>query len=220
VRVDWVALESQEQIPNGAMMNVDAVVGHKALADIAANEVVLAQDIEAESGPAPVVLPDDKLAVALPADDVLSKWGAVVPGDHVDVLFSLDVILETDMYPEETLRVEEGEVVQQVVRDQSMDKVSVLTVQNLEVLRIIEEPAAPTEEGEQAEEEAPAATRKALVLAINPQDAVVLKYLRDNAGIIDVALRSPENGTLFDTEPVNINYLILRYGIVLPEPLQ
>jgi Flp pilus assembly protein CpaB len=220
VRIDWVALEAPDQIPSGAMVSVDEVVGHKALADIAANEVVLAEDIEQQEGPAPVTLPEDKIAVALPADDILSQWGAVVPGDHVDVLFTIDVILETDMYPEEVVRVAEGEVLQRLERDQSLDKVSVLTLQNLEVLRIIEEPLVPEEEGQAAQNQVAAVPRRALVLAISPQDAVILKYLRDTDGIIDVALRSPENGTLFSTEPVNINYLILRYGIVLPEPLQ
>jgi len=224
VRVDWVALEERDQIPSGAIVNVDEVVGRKALADIVPNEVVLAQDVEQEGGQAGVILPedfpDDKIAVALPADDILSQWGAVVPGDHVDVLFTVDVILETPMYPEEVLRVEEGEVVQRLERDQSLDQVSVLTLQDLEVLRIIEEPQVAAEEGQPAEEQAATVPRRALVLAIDPQDAVMLKYLRDTAGIIDVALRSPENGTLFSTEPVNINYLVLRYGIVLPEPLQ
>jgi len=225
VRVDWVALEERDQIPSGAIVNVDEVVGRKALADIVPNEVVLAQDVEQEGGQAGVILPedfpDDKIAVALPADDILSQWGAVVPGDHVDVLFTVDVILETPMYPEEVLRVEEGEVVQRLERDQSLDHVSVLTLQNLEVLQILEEPQVPVEEAGQAEEDQAAGIpRRALLLAISPQDAVLLKYLRDTAGVLDVALRSPENGTLFNTDPVNINYLILRYGIVLPEPLQ
>ena len=58
------------------------------------------------------------------------------------------------------------------------------------------------------------------MLKIDPQDAVVLKYLRDSVGSIDLALRSETNSTLFDTQPVNINYLVLRYGIVLPQPLE
>lgn len=222
VRVDWVALQPQDDIPSGAMMSVDEVVNHKAVNDIAANEVVLAEDIELEDMSPSVGLgiPEDKIAVALPADDILSGWGAVVPGDHVDVLFTVDVILETAMYPEEVVRVEEGEVLQRLERDQSLDQVSVLTLQNLEVLQIIEEPQVSVEEGQAGEDQPASIPRRALVLAINPQDAVILKYLRDTAGIIDIALRSPENGTLFSTEPVNINYLILRYGIVLPEPLQ
>jgi hypothetical protein len=35
-----------------------------------------------------------------------------------------------------------------------------------------------------------------------------------------LALRAPENDTLFNVQPVNINYLMLRYGIVLPQPLE
>ena len=115
---------------------------------------------------------------------------------------------------------EEGEVLQRLERDQSLDHVSVLTLQNLEVLQIIEEPGVTLEEGQQAQDQAASVPQRAMVLAINPQDAVLLKYLRDTEGILDVALRSPDNGTLFNAEPVNINYLVLRYGIVLPEPLQ
>lgn len=221
IRVDWVALTERDQIPSGAIVNPDDVIGRKALADIAPNEVIRVQDVEQQAqGPSRSDIPADKIAVALPADDILSKWGAVMPGDHVDVLFTLDVILETDMYPEEVLRVEEGEVLQRLERDQSLDHVSVLTLQNLEVLQIIEEPGVTLQEGQQAQDQAASVPQRAMVLAINPQDAVLLKYLRDTEGILDVALRSPDNGTLFNAEPVNINYLVLRYGIVLPEPLQ
>ncbi len=221
IRVDWVALTERDQIPSGAIVNPDDVIGRKALADIAPNEVIRVQDVEQQAqGPSRSDIPADKIGVALPADDILSKWGAVMPGDHVDVLFTLDVILETDMYPEEVLRVEEGEVLQRLERDQSLDHVSVLTLQNLEVLQIIEEPGVTLEEGQQAQDQAASVPQRAMVLAINPQDAVLLKYLRDTEGILDVALRSPDNGTLFNAEPVNINYLVLRYGIVLPEPLQ
>jgi pilus assembly protein CpaB len=220
VRLDWVAYEELEDIPSGAVMTVDEVVGHRAVADIAANSVVRQQDIEQQQAAPEWDIPPDMIAVALPADDILSQWGAVAPGDHVDVLFTVDVILETPMYPEETLRVEEGEVVQRLERDQSMDNVSVLTLQNLEVLRIIEEPQVAAEEAQGGDNQPAGVPRRALVLAISPQDAVLLKYLRDTEGILDVALRSPEDGTLYNTEPVNINYLILRYGIILPEPLQ
>jgi hypothetical protein len=124
------------------------------------------------------------------------------------------------MYPEEIVAVEEGEVLQRVERDQSLDNISVLTLQNLEVLWIIEEPETQPEETRGQEEEEVAPRGRALVLKADPQDAVVLKYIRDSEGIIDLVLRSPTNGTLFEVEPVNVNYLMLRYGILLPEPLE
>ncbi|MGD8625196.1 MAG: Flp pilus assembly protein CpaB [Anaerolineae bacterium] len=217
-----VAPRPEEEIPNGAMVSTEGVVPEFAARDIAPGQIVTADDIASDpkSRDLDQILGSDKIAVALPADDILSQWGSVLPGDHVDVLFTLDVILETPMYPEEIIAVEEGEVLQRVERDQSLDNISVLTLQNLEVLWIIEEPETQPEETRGQEEEEGIAPRgRALVLEADPQDAVVLKYIRDSEGIIDLVLRSPTNGTLFDVEPVNVNYLMLRYGILLPEPL-
>jgi Flp pilus assembly protein CpaB len=162
-------------------------------------------------------LPDDKIAVALPAEDILGKWGAVLPGDHVDVLFTLDIRLETPMTLEDLIEI--ADEFPAIARDQSFDEVSLLTLQNLEVLKVIEEPRPDVPEG-QEEQVSTEIRPRALVLQIDPQDAVVLKYLQDSIGEIDLALRGRGNATLFDVQPVNINYLMLRYGIILPQPLE
>jgi Flp pilus assembly protein CpaB len=218
VRVDNVVSDERSSVPSGAAVQIQDVLGRITLRDIAQGEVILMQDLTSEiSGThnLPFLLGDDKIAVALPANDILGKWGAVAPGDHVDVLFTLDVLLETPLPFEIRDMAEEGINFQSVERDQSLDKVSVLSLQNLEVLQVIDEPVP----SEQQQEQASLAPR-ALILKIDPQDAMVLKYLVDSAGKIDLALRSPTNNTLFDVEPVNINYLMLRYGIRLPEPLE
>jgi pilus assembly protein CpaB len=218
VRVDNVTLEERDQIPSGAAVEVGAVVGGTALRDIAQGEVIKVQDLRIYTGTMVSLLPPDQIAVALPADDILSKWGAVMPGDHVDVLFTLDIILEKPMYIDDIRTVEEAQLYAAIERDQSLDNVSVLTLQNLEVLQIIQEPQ-PEVEG-QAQDQPPQIPQRALILQVDPQDAVVLKYLRDSVGSIQLALRAPENDTLFNVQPVNINYLMLRYGIVLPQPLE
>ncbi len=221
IRVDYVSLQERAEWPSGAAVEVQDVVGGTALRDIAQGEVILMQDIRIITGTSdlPFLLGDDTIAVALVADDVLSKWGAIMPGDHVDVLFTLDVILEKPMYIDDITTVEEAQLYSQIERDQSLDNVSVLTLQNLEVLRIIEEPQLDEEQAQQ-QEGAPQLPQRALILKVDPQDAVVLKYLRDTIGSIDLALRSPDNEALFNVQPVNINYLMLRYGIVLPQPLE
>ena len=219
VRVDNVTLEERDQIPTGAAVEVGDVVGGTALRDIAQGEIIKVQDLRIFTGTMVSLLPADQIAVALPADDILSKWGAVMPGDHVDVLFTLDVILEKPMYIDDIRTVEEAQLYATIERDQSLDNVSVLTLQNLEVLQIIAEPQPEVEEG-QAQDEQPRIPQRALILQVDPQDAVVLKYLRDSVGSIQLALRAPENDTLFNVQPVNINYLMLRYGIVLPQPLE
>jgi Flp pilus assembly protein CpaB len=221
IRIDYVSLEARDDFPSGAAVEVGDVVGGTALRDIAQGQVILMQDIRIITGTSdlPFLLGDDTIAVALVADDILSQWGAVMPGDHVDVLFTLDVILEKPMYIDDIRTVEEAQLYSQIERDQSMDNVSVLTLQNLEVLQIIEEPQLDEEQAQQ-QEEAPQLPQRALILKVDPQDAVVLKYLRDTIGSVDLALRSPDNEALFNVQPVNINYLMLRYGIVLPQPLE
>ncbi len=218
IRVDYVMLQEKnlDEIPSGAYVAVTDLTENNAVAlrDIGQGEVILAEDVyiaqEGEGG-----IPDDKVLVALPAQDILSKWGAVLPGDHVDVLITMDVILEKPMYPQDLRTVEELKLYE-VERDQSMDDVSVLTLQNLEVVQIIDQPSA---EGEQDPDE-PTLRNRALVVQADPQDAVVLKYLLDVVGSVTLAKRDPENEALFNVQPVNINYLVLRYGVVLPQPLE
>jgi Flp pilus assembly protein CpaB len=216
IRTDNVTLEERSDIPSGALLEPGEAVGRRALHDIIQGDVIRVQDVEVITRNIGIDL-GDNLAVAVPADDVVGGWGVVMPGDRVDVLFTIDLILETPMYPEETITLQEGETIQRLERDQSLDNVAVLTLQNLEVLRIVEEPVPEAATQQQGQGTTPVAPKRALLLKVDPQDAVVLKYLLDSEGKIDLALRSPTNETLFDVDAVNINYLLLRYGMALPE---
>jgi len=217
IRVDNVTQQERDQVPSGAAVKVEDVVGGTALRDIAQGEVIKMQDIRVITGTL-TSLVGDQLAVALPANDVLSKWGVIVTGDHVDLLFTLDVILEKPMYPWD-LATAEDLAFYGLERDQRFDTITALTLQNLEVLQIIQEPQAEAQQTAEGQEGAVLRAR-ALILKVEPQDAVLLKYLMDLGGSIQLALRSPDNETLFNVQPVNINYLMLRYGISLPQPLE
>lgn len=219
-----IALEPRASIPSGAIVNTQDALNKLTLRPIPQGAIILVQDVDSidvtgtytTTRNFPFLLGDDKIAVAMPADDIVSKLRAVLPGDHVDLLVTLDIILETPMYPQEVLAAEEG--LEIIERDQSLDQASVLALQNLEVLQILQEPqpeAPAPEEGATIEP-----PLRALILKIDPQDAVILKYLIDSEAKIDIALRSPLNGTLFEVDAVNINYLMLRYGIPLPQPLE
>jgi Flp pilus assembly protein CpaB len=219
IEVDNVTLTERDSPKSGAAIEVTDVLGGVALRAFAQGEILVMQDILVYSDTRNIrFLLDDKIAVALPADDILSKWGTIVQGDHVDVLVSIDVILETPMFVEDIRSAEVAELYA-IERDQSFDNVAVLPLQNLEVLQVIQEPQTQAEQRVQGDQ-APEPRAKALLLKIDPQDAVVLKYIRDSIGRITLALRSPERDDLWEVEPVNINYLMLRYGIVLPQPLQ
>jgi hypothetical protein len=53
----------------------------------------------------------------------------------------------------------------------------------------------------------------ALLLALDPQDALVLKHLKDTGAIFDFVLRSPTSNQLFELEPVTEDYLIDLFGL-------
>ena len=217
ITVDKLRVEARTELVTGMVLEQQQERVQDAIAtrDIAPGAIITTDDFrrigEVSTGSIALLL-EDEIAVTLPADDILSNWGAVLPGDHVDVLITFDVILETPMYPADV--VARGEQLVGIDRDERMDNVSALTLQNLEVLQILQEPQP------EQQEEGVAPARRALLLKIDPQDAVVLKYLQDSDATIDLALRNPENSTLYSVEPVNINYLVLRYNIALPEPLE
>jgi hypothetical protein len=57
----------------------------------------------------------------------------------------------------------------------------------------------------------------AILLALNPQDALVLKHLKDTGAIFDIVLRSPTSELQFDLTPVTEQYIIEFYGLeILP----
>jgi pilus assembly protein CpaB len=54
---------------------------------------------------------------------------------------------------------------------------------------------------------------RAYLLALNPQDALVLKHLKDNGGVFDLVLRSPTSTQSFDLTPVTQEYIVELYGL-------
>ncbi|MCK4692508.1 MAG: hypothetical protein KAT23_02700, partial [Anaerolineales bacterium] len=56
---------------------------------------------------------------------------------------------------------------------------------------------------------------QAILIALSPQDALVLKHLKDAGGIIDIVLRAPTSDQLFELNPVMSEYLKDRYELVI-----
>jgi Flp pilus assembly protein CpaB len=216
IRLGDISTEERpiEEVPSGAVFKTEDAVGSIANRPIPAGQVLLAQNLvesfpSTSLEPADIVtgtvnfseaLGEDLVAYALPATDRLSMEGILLPGDHVDLLFSTDVVGE-----------QEG----------TGGKVSVYAIQDLEVLQIIYKP--PPTEGEEEKKEAkpePAAlVPKILIMAMEPQDAVVLKYAIDTKTSIDLALRAEDNQRTFEVDAVTINIVAERYEFVAPRPV-
>jgi Flp pilus assembly protein CpaB len=205
-----------EEVPSGAVFKTDDAVGRIAARSMPPGQVLLAQNL-IESFPSNSLEPADVptttvnfnqalgeelVAFALPVTDKLSKEGILLTGDHVDLLFSTDVVGE-----------QEG----------SGGKVSIYAIQDLEVLQIIyQQPPSDTKEEDKKTDKAepPALQPKTLILAMEPQDAVVLKYALDTQSPIDLVLRGEDNRRFFDVDAVHINTISERYRFTAPKPVR
>jgi Flp pilus assembly protein CpaB len=188
------------------------------------------------------LIPKGKVAVAFPVEELSSVAYALQPGDRVDVLISASFVdLDAEYQMEIPVIMGGGEDCLagcQPVGQQWQRATTQLTVQNAEVLMVgpwgegvpfpPEEPAAEATpvpgEGEGPEVAAPSGptTYNVVILMVSPQDALVLKWVRENRALIDLALRSGEAGgdqDQFTTEPVTLEYMTRRFGIAPPPKL-
>lgn len=205
-----------EAVPSGAIFKTDDAVGRITTVAVQPGQVVLTQNL-IESFPASGIEPaqivtttvnfnqalgEDLVAFALPASDRLSKEGILLPGDRVDLLFSTDVVGE-----------QEG----------TGGKVSVYAIQDLEILQIIYQPP-PAKEGEEENEEkpaeSPARVPKTIIVAMEPQDSVVLKYAIDTNTALDLVLRAEDNRRDFEVDAATINTIADQYEFVAPRPVR
>jgi pilus assembly protein CpaB len=184
-------------VPEGALQDPGQAVGRITLVELYPDEVILAPrlvdpNLLPPDGRMALALDGDKVLMAYTADDLLSRAGMVKPGDHVDLLATLD-------FP--AVRMAGGG------SGQDTAPASFTVLQNLAIAAIV---GAPIPSGQ---ESVGAALPAALLLAVSPQDAVTLKYVKDAGGRIDIVLRAPGAEQPFTVEPVDWNYLIDKYQI-------
>lgn len=184
-------------VPENAVRSTQSIMGWITLVPLSPDEIILSSKVISPTvkGEQVAFLMDkNKVAMAFPADDLMSSNHLLQPGDHVDVLFSIEV----------------------EARDEdSGGLVTFNALQNLEIAAVV----MPRDiESKAASEVSSKPVRPlAIVFALDPQDALVLKHLRDVGGTVDIVLRAPEARERFSTQPVNINYLLDRYQIRVPQ---
>ena len=186
------------EVPSGAVFRLEDAAGKFTLQPIEAGQPLLAQNLASISGAGGTItttsklaalLPPDKIGVVLPAADLLSKSGEVSTGDRVDILASLVVASSA-----------EGKGGQ----------VTLVTLQNVPVVKTLQEASG--------KEDKPGAIT-GLIVALDPQDAVTLKYFVDTGANVSIGLRPLKLTTIFDLVPETINYIADKFGIKAPELL-
>ena len=227
------------EIPIGALRDINQALGRIARQDIYQGQVIedymLISEMEIldEGLNASILIPKGKVAVALPIDTLSSVAYAVQEGDSVDVLMTLPFIDVDEQSQTKLPLILSGEQCPGCVpvNPQVPRMTTQLLVQDVSVLKVGEwgAPSGPTSGGEGAGEGAGEDTGQQdappqqvieppsiIVVMVNHQDALVLKYARETGATIDLVLRSSGDHDVVTTEPVTLDYMLARFGIVVP----
>jgi pilus assembly protein CpaB len=211
-----------ELVPRDALTDLAQATGKMVKVNMVANEVVLAHNLADPTNAShdlAFVIGDNQVLVAFPSDDLMSGLGVLQPGDNVDILVSINEVVDvipatgattnqepqtiTKLFTFDALqRVVVQAIIADVVQQEGTAPVSATVVQNASGTPV---PTPTPVPGEQ--------NVRAYLLAVAPQDALVLKHLKDAGGTFDIVLRSPTSKESFELSPVMSDYLNDRYEL-------
>jgi len=225
------------EVPTGALRNINQALGKIARVAIYQGQVVegsmLASEAQilAEGASGATLIPKGKVAMALPIDKLSSAAYAIQPGDFVDVLITMRFI-DVDEQSQTKLPLTltgdncpgcvpsnpqiERYTTQLLVQDAQILKVglwSSVTVSRTAMAPGGVEGGQPAQQGQPTP---PPALPDLLTVMVNQQDALVIKYARESGARVDLALRSSGDHDVITTEPVTLDYMLARFGIVVP----
>lgn len=196
-------------LPGGTIASTSDAVGNVTTVPLEIGEMILTHHLTQPtlaSGNIGVTLPEGQVAVLLSGEDLVSQAQLAQAGSHVDLYYSLMI----DAYASNEAGGGSSEETQQYTFG-TLDDLTIVSVLN-----------GGTETAEDAgggglfsagNTAANLGASLAYVLALDPQDALTLKYLKDAGAIMDLALRNNTDATDHSVEPVDLTYLIDRYSL-------
>jgi pilus assembly protein CpaB len=188
---------------------------------MAAGEIVMRQHLADPtniSRDLAFIIEEDQVVMAFPAQDLMSQVDLLQSGDLVDILVSVAVPVLPDSQVGLVTNGDEEEPEDELFTFNALQRVSIQAIvvditrergSTTTTTRAGNATPAPTPTPAPGEIEA-----QAILLALAPQDALVLKHLVDAGGIIDIVLRAPTADQVFELDPVTGEYLKDRYGLV------
>ncbi|MEA3325893.1 MAG: Flp pilus assembly protein CpaB [Chloroflexota bacterium] len=212
-----LAIVPVDIVPRNAITDLEEVIGKFVKTDLIQGEMLLTHNLADPTNKnhdLNFILSEDHVLMAFPAEDLMSRENIIQRGDIVDIFATFQQEVKTVGEITTT-----GESEEPQMRTFTLDTLQKVEVTAL-VLEVTEEQTTATPlQGEGAQEEAPEPeTRiRAYLLALTPQDALILKHLKDTDAIFDIVLRAPTSTVQFELTPVTEEYIIEFYGLeILP----
>lgn len=203
-----------EMVPRNAFTTPDTLINKTLKTDLVQGEMVLSHNIADPTNinhDLAFILSEEHVLFAFDTKDVMTLESVVQRGDIIDILVSKPAEVVVPEQEGQTTPTDEEETTSRIFTFNAFQNVEVTAM----VMDIIEE------ENPDPVQAAGAPQQKRVIrtylLAMKPQDALVLKHLKDTGSIFDIVLRSPTSKKQFDLTPVTEEYIVELYGLeILP----
>jgi pilus assembly protein CpaB len=216
-----ISLVPVELAPRGAIVELDDAIGTFTKTDLVSGEILLATNLANPTNSnhdLAFILSEEHVLMAFPASDLISRNNIILRGDIIDIFatFKQEIKTVPDNTTTTTTTTTDGTPEEPVERTFTVDAFQKVGVTAL-VLEVVETDT-PVLQGQNAGEVTVTSTKTvSYLLALNPQDALVLKHLKDTDAIFDIVLRAPTSTIQFELTPVTEEYIIEFYGLeILP----
>ncbi len=204
-------------VPRDALQTIEAALGKIAIVHLIQGEMVLQHhlaDPTNVSHDVGYIIGDNQVLMAFPANDLMSGLGVLQRGDNVDIFVTLTVAVSPTLTTPGVGSSAQQEKIPRLFTFDAFQRIQITAT----VVEVVAESGSSTPIQGQAQPTPNPANAKirAYLLALNAQDALVLKNLRDIGAIFDIVLRSPTSNQLFDISPVTEEYLLQRFKLTIP----
>lgn len=202
-------------VPRDALLTIESALGKIAIVHLIQGEMVLQHhlaDPTNVSHDVGYIIADDQVLMAFPSTDLMSGLGVLQRGDTVDIFASMTVeVTPTTTLPGGGTTGEEQAITRLFTFD-AFQRIHVTAI----VADVVAESESTTPGAAQPTPNPANIKVRAYLLALNAQDALVLKHMRDTGAIFDFVLRSPTSNELFEVSPVTVDYLLQRFKLQIP----
>lgn len=201
-------------VPRDALLTIEAALGRITIVHLIQGEMVLQHhlaDPTNVSHDIGYIIGDNEVLMAFPSTDLMSSLSILQRGDTVDIFASMTFAVTPTNVTVPGTSPEE----QRISRLFTFD-----AFQRIKISAIVADVVNMPESSAGSPPPTPGPNNlrfRAYLFTMTPQDALVMKNLRDAGAAFDIVLRSPTSDELFDVSPVLEEYLIQRYEIQIPK---
>jgi Flp pilus assembly protein CpaB len=198
-------------VPPGAATRVEDVTGKFSTTQITRDQIVLSSQVSnARRVDTPSAgVPAGKVAFWMPVPDLLAQSGGLQAGDKVDILLTIGLTRVTT--PGGQAQGGQGDQGQPPT---TRNVTTQSTIQNAEVLFI---GPAVNDQGQVTQAGVAKPGQKIMAVLLDPQDAVISKFIKDTGGTVDLVLRARDWQDRVETEAVTADSLVDRFRFRVPD---